>query len=295
MADGYSQRTIASIIDVPRSTLGDWLREDVYNVTTEDVPDYSPKILLYDLETSPSLAWCFGRWKQNITQEKVEQETNILTYSAKWLGNPNIMSNRVETPEEDKGLVEELHMLFNQADLVVAHNGFKFDNGTVNARSVYHGLKPYSPVKFVDTLQLAKKNFRFPSNSLDSLAQYLGVGEKYKHSGFELWKRCMQNDQDAFEEMLEYNQKDVLLLEAVYLKLRAWDQKAPNLNVYFNDDVKRCPCCASAELEYVHKQSYTQQSAFDTYVCQECGKMSRSKKNLRSKDAMQNTIVNVMQ
>lgn len=290
---GYSQRAISNILDIPRSTLGDWLREELVEEGIEN--SQSPRILFYDLETSPSLAWCFGRWKQNISQDKIEQEGNILTYSAKWLGNPNIVSNRVKEPEQDKELVEELHELFNKADIVVAHNGFKFDNGVVNSRSVFHGLPPYKPVKFVDTLQIAKKNFRFPSNSLDSLAQYLGVGEKMKHSGFDLWKRCMLNDEAAFAEMLEYNQMDVILLEQVYLKLRAWDQKAPNMNVYFNDDVKRCPCCASDKLDIVDKQSYTKQSAFDTHVCKECGKMSRSKKNMRSKEAMQNTIVNVIQ
>ena len=299
MNQGYSQRTVATMLGIARSTLQWWLREDNGEPSRnekKEIEKQSPvKILFYDLETSPTAGWVWGRWKQNVSQAQVEAESFILTYSAKWLGNPNVVSSRITEPENDKKIIEELHQLFNEADLVVAHNGNKFDNGIMNARSVFHGMQPYAPVKFVDTLQIAKKNFRFPSNSLDSLAQYLGLGQKVKHSGFDLWKRCMNMEDEAFAEMLEYNEMDVILLEQVYLKLRAWDAKAPNLNVYFNDDVSRCPCCGSHHLNLIDKLSYTQQSAFSTYQCKECGKVSRAKKNHRSKEAMQSTLVNVIQ
>ena len=289
---GFSQRQASIALGIPRTTIQGWLEKPT--VVSQEAPERKPKILFYDLETSPSLAYVWGRWKQYVRQDQVVSETNILTYSAKWLGSDAIISNRVDDPEDDYDLVTELYELFEQADVVVAHNGLKFDNGLVNARLVYHGFKPYSPVKFVDTLQIAKKNFRFPSNSLNSLAQYLGIGEKIKHSGFELWKRCLANDSEAFEEMLEYNAMDVVLLEKVYLALRAWDAKAPNMNVYYNDSVLRCPCCGSDRLYKKDKESYTQQSAFDTYACLSCGKNSRVKKNNRSKEAMQNTLVNVV-
>ena len=113
LAAGYSQRAIANIMDVPRSTLGDWLREE-----EDDIEEgYKPRVLFYDLETSPSLAWCFGRWKQNISQDKVEAESHILTYSAKWLGNPNIISNRIYQQENDKSLLEEIHLSDQNADI----------------------------------------------------------------------------------------------------------------------------------------------------------------------------------
>jgi len=299
MNQGYSQRTVATMLGIARSTLQWWLREDNGEPSRnekKEIEKQSPvNILLMDIENAPSLSYHWRRWKENIGQNQAVSESYFLTYSAKWLGNPLIMNGRITEPEEDTQICKELGELFNRADLVVAHNGKKHDFTLLNTRMLVNGLRPYSPVKFVDTLEIAKKNFKFPSNSLDSLAAYLGLERKKEHEGFQMWRDCVAMKDEAFENMMEYNDQDVLVLEQVYLKLRAWDAKAPNLNVYFNDDVSRCPCCGSHHLDLIDKLSYTQQSAFSTYQCKECGKVSRAKKNHRSKEAMQSTLVNVIQ
>ena len=289
--EGKSQREACIILDIARSTLQGWIKDEV----EEEQASYVPKILFFDLESAPSLSYHWSRWKANISQKQVVSESYLLTYSAKWLNNPLIMNGRITEAENDKQICVDLANLFDKADIIVAHNLKKFDQPLANTRMLFNGLKPYSPVKVVDTLEVAKKNFRFPSNSLDSLAAYLGLERKMENSGFDLWRRCCALEDSAFEEMMEYNDKDVLVLEQVYLKLRAWDAKAPNLNVYFNDDVKRCPVCGSKHLTLLDKLSYIQQSAFSTYQCDDCGKVSRAKKNHRSKEAMQATLVNIVQ
>lgn len=86
-----------------------------------------PKILIFDIETAPMRAYVWGRWKQNIHLEQTISEWFALSWSAKWLNNPNIMSD-VLTPaevliEDDKRIVKSMWKLFNEADILIAHNG----------------------------------------------------------------------------------------------------------------------------------------------------------------------------
>ena len=46
---------------------------------------------------------------------------------------------------------------------------------------------------------------RFDSNKLDYVSKYLGIGEKVRHEGHELWVKCMEKDNAAWKRMKEYN------------------------------------------------------------------------------------------
>ena len=251
-----------------------------------------PKILLLDVETAPTAAYVWGRWKQNVGLNQVVSEGYLLTYSAKWLGDEKIACNRIKEPENDKVIIEELATLIDQADLIVAHNLVKFDLPTIKTRMLYHGLPPLKPVRLVDTLKIAKQAFRFPSNSLDSIAKYLGLSRKETHSGFDLWVRCMHGENEAFEQMLSYNMQDVVVLEEVYNRLAPWYNQHPSVAVLYNDGLHHCPLCGSTDVAEIDKPSYTSVSEFAAFRCNCCGKVSRSKKNLLSKEAMQNTLIN---
>lgn len=85
-----------------------------------------PKILIFDIETSPMASYTWGRWKQNISLDQTISEWFMLSWSAKWLNNPNMMSD-VLTPEEalredDSRITKSMWQLFNEADIVLAHN-----------------------------------------------------------------------------------------------------------------------------------------------------------------------------
>ena len=301
-ADGMSSRKISKITGIPKSTIIDFLAKFKSESETHWHDDSvvklkMPKILLLDLESAPSQAYIWRRWKENIPQARIISEGYLLTYSAKWLGENTIIANRIMDKECDYQIVKELWDLYNEADIVVAHNLNKFDQPLLFARMIQHGFEPPSPTKSVDTLVIAKKNFKFPSNALDSLAAYLNIPErKIQHSGFDLWVRCMNMEDEAFDEMLEYNVQDVIVLEQVYLKLRAWDKLAPNLALYYNDvsETKRCVCCGSTDLKLTKHSAYTALSKFNTYQCNGCGKYNRSRANLRSKEEMKNTLSNVI-
>ena len=291
MNDGNtSWREIARRLNIPKSSVSDFLRKIVGTPPVE-IP--RPRILFFDIETAPMLAYAWKRWKENISQSQVVKEGYMLTYSAKWKGDNNYIQGNITQVEDDKKIVEELSSLINQSDLIVAHN-IGFDLSTLKARMVFYGMKPLKPVRLIDTWKIAKQEFRFPSNSLDSLADYLSLGNKKKHSGFDMWKACMALDEQEMAKMLEYNAHDVFLLEQVYDKLAPWASSIPSVAPLYSDGESHCPLCGSTHLSVLDKQAHTNMSSFIAYQCDDCGKVSRSRKNTRSKEDMQSTLMNVM-
>ena len=96
-----------------------------------------------------------------------------------------------------------------------------------------------------------------------------------------LWSECLKGNVDAWEEMKEYNQVDVLALEDIYLKLKVWDDKHPNVDVYNDNIYSSCVSCNSPN---VHEKdySYTNTGLYKQYQCSDCGKWMRSRYTLNS-------------
>lgn len=178
------------------------------------------KILIYDIENTPNIAYVWGKWEQNVIDYVKEWE--VLSVAYKWAGDKTVKCITREGEPTDRSVVEHLHRLFSEADEIVAHNGDQHDARKLRARMVYYNLPPLQKVKQVDTKKLAKRLFMFNGNGLNDLGVHLGLGMKYKHSGFELWKQCMDNDPKAWAEMVKYNKMDVVLLEKVYDRFKAW-------------------------------------------------------------------------
>ncbi len=208
-----------------------------------------PKVLFVDTENAPNLGYVWGKWEQNV----IDFKTNwyFLSFAYKWQGSKAIHCRALpdfpafkKDKETDEFLVHELWKVLDAADIVIAHNGDRHDLRKANARFAFHGLKPPSPYKSVDSLKLARRFFQFDSNKLDDLGQYLGVGRKLPHTGKHLWFGCMSGDPKAWATMRRYNCQDVALLERVYLKLRPWASNHPNLS--YISRLHACPVCQSS-------------------------------------------------
>ena len=237
------------------------------------------KILLLDIETSPNLAHVWGIWQQNVGINQLLESSKTLCFAAKWLGDDKIyFSSSYKTSH--KKMLKEIHNLIDEADAVIHYNGTKFDMPTLNKEFLLANMTPPSPVKQIDLLQVAKKQFRFVSNKLDYVSQQLGLGKKTAHMGHELWVRCMNKDPEAWALMEEYNINDVILLERVYNKFIPWIKHHLNLN-NFSDEIV-CPNCGK---NHYQKRgfSYTTTSIFQRYACKECGNWFRGNKNLSTK------------
>jgi hypothetical protein len=232
------------------------------------------KIVLLDIETAPNLSYTWGKWDQNVIA--FEREWYMLTYAWKYLDDPHVTVKGLidypeydDDPENDGPLIRDLWHVYDDADIVIAHNGDAFDIKKSNARFVVHNLPPPSGFKTVDTLKAAKKTFKFESNKLDDLGQHLELGQKLQHGGFGTWLGCMRKDPESWALMKEYNVQDVLLLEKVYTKLKPWMPNHPNLNLY-TAEKDNCPTCSSSNVEK-RGFAYAKTRAYQRWHCKGCG------------------------
>jgi predicted RNA-binding Zn-ribbon protein involved in translation (DUF1610 family)/uncharacterized protein YprB with RNaseH-like and TPR domain len=237
----------------------------------EKPENHKARVLFYDIETTPNLAYVWGKYEQDVIAYKAEW--SILCFAWKWLGDQQVNLATTENATE-KSILKVLWALLDEADIVVAHNGNRFDNKKANARFVSMGMKPPSPYKSVDTRELAKQKFAFNSNSLGDLGKTLGVGDKLKHNhGFDLWLGCMSGDAKSWKLMGDYNKRDVELLERVYLKLRPWSTNHPSISQLEGKEYA-CPNCGSEKLV---RRGFrrTPVNTYQRLRCSSCGAYSR--------------------
>lgn len=235
------------------------------------------KILIIDIETAPHMAYTWGMWKQNIGQNQWIKKGYIMSFCAKWLGSDEVIYEENRT-DNDKQLVKSMYDLLDEADIVVAHNGQKFDIPRIIGRGLVHGFSPPSPSFIVDTLLVARKEFGFVSNSLAALCKELGLPEKgghKKYPGFELWLGCLRNEEAAWNEMREYNIQDVISLEALYLAMRPYMRNHPNVLRTEEGDKVACPKCGSENIQW-RGYYYTKAGlCYKRFVCMDCGGWGR--------------------
>jgi hypothetical protein len=233
------------------------------------------KILFLDIETLPNISYTWGKYEQNVID--FHQEWCLATFAAKWLGGKVFSKGLPDYPGykpwsyDDSKLAADLWKLFDEAEVIIAHNGDQFDIKKANARFLLHHLEPPSPYKTVDTKKIAKAVAKFNSNKLDDLGEHLGEGRKIK-TEFSLWRGCMTGDAKSWSKMCRYNEQDVLLLERVYNRLLGWAKNHPNLGTIVNDFC--CPKCGSKALQS-RGMAVTTAMKYRRFQCQECGGWTR--------------------
>jgi DNA polymerase elongation subunit (family B)/predicted RNA-binding Zn-ribbon protein involved in translation (DUF1610 family) len=233
------------------------------------------KILLLDIETAPNVAYVWGLFKENIPIQRMIDSGYVLCWAAKWLGEKEVMFDSVYKSKA-KTMLKRVHKLLDEADAVIHYYGTKFDIPTLNKEFLIYRMTPPSSYRQIDLFNTAKGRFRFASNKLDYIAAQLGVGQKHKHQGFELWVKCMNNDPDAWKEMEKYNKQDVVLLESVYEVFKPWIKNHPNVGLYADSDNPVCPACGSHQVVR-RGYAFTTGGKYQRYCCTSCGHWSRSR------------------
>lgn len=241
-----------------------------------------PRVLIYDIETSPNLGYIWGKWQQDVI--KYDKEWHMLCFAYKWLGEkethvvalPDFEKAYAADKENDFYVVAALWRLFNEADVVIAHNGDSFDQKKAQARMLVHDLGPVVPYKQIDTKKVARRYFNFNSNKLEDLGNILGLGHKKQTGGFDLWMGCMAGDQKAWNKMKAYNKQDVVLLEKIYLRMRPWMQGHPAMNLAVGQQMA-CPKCGKGPMQRRGFQHTTNSNSYQRYQCQACGGWSRDR------------------
>lgn len=218
-------------------------------------------------------SYTWGIWQQNISLNQIMEPTYVLCYAAKWLGDKKVLFDSVNNykgKDASKKMLKTIHKLLDEADVVCTYNGKAFDIKHLNREFLKHGMTPPSPYKQLDLLQVVKGQFKLPSNKLDYISQYIGIGKKLSNGGFELWPKCMAGDQKAWSVMERYNKQDTLLLEKLYYKLLPWIPRHP---LRFSSEAN-CPQCGSVDLQK-RGTAKNKVGVYQRYICNSCGSWAK--------------------
>ena len=85
-----------------------------------------PKILTLDIETRPLEVYAWGLFDQNISLNMIKKDWEILSFAAKWLDRKEVIQVDVSKHSERR-LLNHLHQLLDEADIVIGQNSQKFD------------------------------------------------------------------------------------------------------------------------------------------------------------------------
>jgi len=230
------------LLEVTYSNLDNLIEKSKKEIT-------KPKVLIYDLEVSYNIvkSWRVG-YNLNINPADIIEERKIICVSYKWLGEDQTYNIQWDKDHDDKFLLEQFIPVLNEADLIVAHNGDRFDLKWIKTRAIYHDLPMLLNYPQFDTLKVAKKKFNFNSNKLDYISEFLGFENKIK-TNMKLWDDIIfKSCPIAMDDMIKYCNMDVELLEKVYNKLVYWETPKYHINA---EDKTSSPISGGYNLELV--------------------------------------------
>ena len=241
------------------------------------------KILVIDIETAPETAYIWKRFKETVGQTQIKEPGYVMCVAWRWLGQPgesiSLYGHRSWNRGErtnDWAIIKKVHELLEEADIVVGHNIRSFDMATLNGRFAFWGLNPPTPYKICDTLEVIRKRFNLPSNSLESVSHYFNIPIKEKQP-FTLWRDCMNGVAEAWTKMVAYCEHDVAVTEQLYKKIIPWADLHPNMGQYDELGTQEvCTKCGSVDLIRKGFQ-LTSVHQYQRYQCKACGGYSRSR------------------
>ena len=229
--------------------------------------------LFFDIETSPNIGlfWEAG-YKKNITTDNIIRERAIICICYKWEDEKEVYALQWDSKQNDKRMLQQFIEVANTANELVGHNGDKFDLAWIRTRCLFHGIDMFPTYQTIDTLKVARSKFRFQSNRLNYIAEFLGLGGKIK-TEFNLWKDILLNkDKVAMEKMIKYCKKDVSLLEEVYKLLGNHIAPKTHYGVVFGYDRGTCPECGSDDLIKNNRVVTVTGLTRIQYKCKTCNK-----------------------
>lgn len=242
------------------------------------------KQLFFDIETAPNIGlfWQAG-YKQNIPYDNIIQERRIICICYKWADEKKVYSLTWDKNQNDKKMLNDFIKILNEADEIIGHNGDKFDLPWIRTRCLYHNISVFPEYVSLDTLKSARSKFKFQSNTLNYIANFLELGSK-KQTSFDLWKKIvLDKDERSLQYMIKYCQQDVVLLEKVYNKLKTYLKPKTHHGMLNGKDKLDCPECGSDKMKYSRNRILASGLKRIQLQCQNCGKYHTVSETVYSK------------
>lgn len=212
-----------------------------------------PKILFFDIETTPLLAYVWRLGEQVVRHNQLADQADayrIICISYAW--NDDKPARTIDwgyKTQDSAKVIREFDKLIKQADIAIGKNSDKFDVKHINTQRFLNNLPPL-PEWFDYTDDLEKqlrKHFIFPSMSLDYISEQLGLGGKMKME-FQDWIDIVEQKKEAsFRKMCEYNRKDVEDTRTLWNRFQSHIKPKLNMANFYGDF--RCTNCGSQDLK----------------------------------------------
>lgn len=232
----------------------------------------NPRILFLDIETKPALIYSFGIRDQHITYNQIKEDGGTICCGLKWMGERKV-TVLSEWEHGYRNMLEGVHAALSECDAVATYNGASFDIPKLMGNFLVAGMPPPPPPTQIDIYKAVRK-MGFICNKLAYVAPLLGLGEKLKHEGLQMWIDVMQGDQKAQRKMARYCAQDVRLLEDVYARVLPYVHNHPHMGM---TPALACGACGSHRLQSRGVRR-TKASFIQRYQCQRCGSWGDGKR-----------------
>lgn len=248
-----------------------------------------PKIVLWDLETlhdpkqimRSSTLFSIGNWPGRTLSPDLG---SIISFGYKILGQDKAECINVwdfdgfeKDINDDSAVVAMAYEVLRDADLIVTHNGRKYDIPYLNNRLMKNGFPSLHKIPDVDTKVVAKRIKPF-SAKLDELAFQFNLSRKMSHTGAKLWDDVRDLKPSAMKMMSDYCKQDVEVLEELYLMFRPLMKNSETANHAVRAEGLVCDNCGSHNLSK-NGTRLLKSGRQQRYICGDCGSNLYVKKN----------------
>ena len=232
----------------------------------------APKVLYIDIETSLNVCVSFyiGS-KVSLSAEQIIKERAIICISYMWDTWSKPKTVYWDKDQSDKELLIKLSKVISEADILVHHNGDKYDIPFINGRLLYHKLPPLGPIPSVDTLKYSRGSFYLNSHRLDYLGKYCKLGGKSDTGGLKRWiDITVHNNRKEMKLMGMYCERDVILLRDFYKRVSPYANSRHHIGIMAGGVREDCPQCGQDSP--IKWGTYTSSiGIYQKYRCKGCG------------------------
>lgn len=237
---------------------------------------YTPKELVFDIETSGYLMFGFGLGKQNVSYTQLLTTCKIVCICWRFRDEPEDVWHSLKWDHDkqcDKVMIEKFIKVAEKADVIIGQNHERFDIRYVNERIAYHRLKKQLPIIVTDDLyKMVKKKLYLPCYKLDYMAKHYGFGTKM-HTDLQLWIDIVYNkDKKALGRMIEYCGRDVVLTDKIFTHLEPYLDRKIIGSVWHEDPLHCRQVNCNGKLRIRKYRLCKNLMKKSQYSCTECGK-----------------------
>ena len=235
-----------------------------------------PRILFYDIETTPLKAYIWGLGQpiinhgQLVKKNGIPSMYKIICISYAWNDDRPAKCIHWGIHRNTGRVIKEFDKIIKLADIAIGKNSDNFDIKHINIQRMLHkhtGMPDWA-IYTEDLEKQLRKYFYLPSYSLDYISNLLGRGGKIKMELQDWINLVEKNDMKTLKKMIKYNLKDVEDTRALWYRLLPHIIPKFNQATFYQDI--RCRTCGSKKIK-MNGTRVRGKTRYQTFFCNEHG------------------------